>query len=147
MMKKPPSKDKGVSRIGKPALASSLSQSQMGAGTTMKLKQHGHAASSSQPTIKLVNTTQNQTENKMAANFAKLGPVPSSSKGKEKETKETYDDVVRPTRALHAQMQARVDAQLLQARQDVPVVPSESIELPDINSEYVLFFFSFLIQP
>ncbi|KAF8517907.1 inner centromere protein [Hysterangium stoloniferum] len=33
-------------------------------------------------------------------------------------------------------MQARLQAQLLQAKHDEPLVPSESIELPDINSEY-----------
>lgn len=44
------------------------------------------------------------------------------------------DDVAQPSQKIQSLMAARVDAQLKQKAE--PVVPSESIELPDINSEY-----------
>lgn len=58
-----------------------------------------------------------------------------SSKGK---GKALDDDLAeQPALAMQAQMQARVKAQLADLRKsEQPAVPSESIELPDINSEY-----------
>lgn len=122
LSKKPPSKDKGTTRIGKPALASS----HLGASTSTK-KQTGLPVPA-HTTIKLVNTA--QTEARMGTMFSKPGP----SNGK---AKETFDDIRHPTLAIHAQMQARVEEKMLQARQDDPAIASEAIELPDINSEYV----------
>ena len=59
----------------------------------------------------------------------------------DKGLKSRLDDVRQPSQTLYAQMQARVQAQMMQARQEEPLVPSESIELPDINSEYVVLCF------
>lgn len=44
------------------------------------------------------------------------------------------DDVAQPSQKIQSLMAARVDAQLKQKTE--AVIPSESIELPDINSEY-----------
>ncbi|KDR84979.1 hypothetical protein GALMADRAFT_107537 [Galerina marginata CBS 339.88] len=46
------------------------------------------------------------------------------------------DEVSRPSQLLQSQMAARAKAQINAAKQIEPPVPSESIELPDINSEY-----------
>ncbi|KAJ7786297.1 hypothetical protein B0H16DRAFT_26347 [Mycena metata] len=46
------------------------------------------------------------------------------------------DDVSHPTQLLQTQMAARAKAQLQAANLAPPTIPSESIELPDINSEY-----------
>ncbi|KAF8622468.1 hypothetical protein AX15_006987 [Amanita polypyramis BW_CC] len=50
----------------------------------------------------------------------------------------TEEDLRQPSQIVQTQMAARAKAQLQAAKQaqDPPVVPSESIELPDINSEY-----------
>lgn len=45
------------------------------------------------------------------------------------------EDLPQPSQIVQTQMAARAKAQL-QAAKQVPLVPSESIELPDINSEY-----------
>lgn len=135
--KKPPSKDKkdlNSSRIGKPALNSSLSQSQLASGSMLakSFKHPGLPASTSQTTVKLIGS--DQGEPKPATSLPKVG----SSQAKDKTTVHVLDDVRQPSQTLHAQMQARVEAQILQARQEEPLIPSESIELPDINSECVL---------
>jgi len=47
------------------------------------------------------------------------------------------DEVTQPSQLVHAQMAARAKAQIQAAKRATgPVVQSESIELPDINSEY-----------
>lgn len=47
------------------------------------------------------------------------------------------DEVAQPTQLVHAQMAARAEARIHAAKQAIePTVQSESIELPDINSEY-----------
>lgn len=47
------------------------------------------------------------------------------------------DEVAQPSQLVHAQMAARAKAQLQAAKQTAePTIQSESIELPDINSEY-----------
>jgi hypothetical protein len=48
----------------------------------------------------------------------------------------TEDELGQPSQLLHDQMAARAKAQIMAAKQVEPIVPSESIELPDINSEY-----------
>ncbi|KAF8517349.1 hypothetical protein JB92DRAFT_2906603 [Gautieria morchelliformis] len=126
LAKKPLSKDKrdlGSSRIGKLALTAYLSQSQLASSSTTKsFKQLGLPASASQPSVKLVGSSQGEPK---SAALLKVG-VPLNGP----------EDVRQPSQTLHAQMQARVQVQMLQARQEDPIVPSESIELPDINSEY-----------
>jgi hypothetical protein len=46
------------------------------------------------------------------------------------------DDISQPSLVLQSQMAARAKAQMQAANPAPPLVPSESIELPDINSEY-----------
>ncbi|KAF4572929.1 hypothetical protein EYR36_007439 [Pleurotus pulmonarius] len=46
------------------------------------------------------------------------------------------DDGTQPAQLLQSQMAARAKAQLDAARAQEPTVPSEAIDLPDINSEY-----------
>lgn len=60
--------------------------------------------------------------------------TPASVKGKGKAPVE--DDVSQPSQLLHDQMAARAKAKIKAAKKSEPLVPSESIELPDINSEY-----------
>lgn len=48
----------------------------------------------------------------------------------------TEDDLSQPSQLVQIQMAARAKAQLEAAKQGSPVIQSESIELPDINSEY-----------
>ena len=115
-------KELGTSRFGKPTLNTSLSQSQPVSGSSKMFKPPGIPPSASQPTLKLVGS--NQGEPKPVALSKPGGP-------------NGPEDVCQPSQTLQAQMQARVQAQLSQARQEEPLVPSESIELPDINSEYV----------
>ncbi|KAJ7225524.1 hypothetical protein GGX14DRAFT_639397 [Mycena pura] len=47
-----------------------------------------------------------------------------------------HDDISQPSQILQTQMAARAKAQLQAANLAPPPIPSESIELPDINSEY-----------
>lgn len=63
--------------------------------------------------------------------------VPSSLKGKAK-AKTQEDDMgdKLPSTVVQSQMAARAKAQMQAAKLSTPEVPSESIELPDINSEY-----------
>jgi hypothetical protein len=70
---------------------------------------------------------------------SKLGPETLTSfyKGKtEAEQVPFDDDASQPSQLVQSQMAARAKAQLNAARQTEPIIPSESIELPDINSEY-----------
>ncbi|KAF8587277.1 hypothetical protein K439DRAFT_1659112 [Ramaria rubella] len=125
--KKPLSKDKkdlGSSRFGKPALNASLSHSQLSSSLSKAFKQPILPVSAPQPSVKLIGSS--QSEPKLNGALPKAGSTHIKD----------IEDVRQPSQALHAQMQARVQAQILQARQEGPLVPSESIELPDINSEY-----------
>jgi hypothetical protein len=63
--------------------------------------------------------------------------VPSSLKGKAK-AKPQEDDIGNklPSTMVQSQMAARAKAQIQAAKLPTPEVPSESIELPEINSEY-----------
>lgn len=63
--------------------------------------------------------------------------VPSSLKGKAKaKTQEDGMGDQLPSTMVQSQMAARAKAQMQAAKLSPPEVPSESIELPDINSEY-----------
>lgn len=62
--------------------------------------------------------------------------TPGTSKGKEKEQNVYDDDVSQPSQVVQSQMAARAKAQINAAKKVEPAIPSESIELPDINSEY-----------
>lgn len=63
--------------------------------------------------------------------------VPSSLKGKAKaKTQEDGMGDKLPSTMVQSQMAARAKAHMQAAKLSTPEVPSESIELPDINSEY-----------
>ncbi|THV04963.1 hypothetical protein K435DRAFT_714094 [Dendrothele bispora CBS 962.96] len=64
-------------------------------------------------------------------------PAPQKAKGKAPvKGVNLDDDVSQPSHLLQNQMAARARAQLEAAQQSEPPIPSESIELPDVNSEY-----------
>ena len=67
----------------------------------------------------------------------KLGTTAQKGKGK-MTVKAAEEDLPQPSQIVQTQMAARAKAQLRAAEQvnEPPVTPSESIELPDINSEY-----------
>lgn len=68
-----------------------------------------------------------------------MKPTPSSLKGKGKgpaKTTQEDEDNAQPSQVLQSQMAARAKAHLQAAQKIQPTVTSESIELPDINSEY-----------
>ncbi|KAJ8522581.1 hypothetical protein ONZ45_g872 [Pleurotus djamor] len=93
------------------------------------------------PNPALVSSTVHNAHSNPVASSSKV-PEPKATKtnagsNKGKATQLVEDDAAQPSQLLQSQMAARAKAQLDAARaQDVPVVPSEAIELPDINSEY-----------
>ncbi|KAH8120293.1 hypothetical protein DFH11DRAFT_1685640 [Phellopilus nigrolimitatus] len=120
--KKPPSKDKKdapLTKIGK--LFPNNSQSVMNASSAPSKIAKPTASS-------LVHSTAKPVDPR---------PLPAlKGKGKVKEA-ELEDN--QPSKAMQSQMQTRVHAQLEEVRKvemPPPAVPSELIELPDINSEY-----------
>lgn len=129
LMKKPSSKDKGVgvAHIVKPAVAGMpILPAPQFTSTSKQIKQTTLSTFVGQSTIKLVGPSQSDGKASISLpkpTFGQLKP------------KETLDDVRQPSQTLHAQMQARVQAQILQAKNEPPPIPSESIELPEINSE------------
>jgi hypothetical protein len=59
------------------------------------------------------------------------------SKGKANKQPLVEDELTQPSQLVHAQMAARAKAQIRAARKTTEhTIQSESIELPDINSEY-----------
>ncbi|KAI5123631.1 hypothetical protein M0805_003445 [Coniferiporia weirii] len=115
--KKPPSKDKKETKIGKFIPNTSQSLLDASAGPSKDTKQTSLSLAQS-TTVKAVET--------------KTGlPVKGKGKAKEAELEDRQ-----PMQIMHAQMQARVQAHLGKAEMLPPPAPSESIELPDINSEY-----------
>jgi len=70
---------------------------------------------------------------------SKFGPESSTSLNKGKAQAQQVpldDDISQPSQLVQSQMAARAKAQLNASKQIEPIIPSESIELPDINSEY-----------
>ncbi|TCD71547.1 hypothetical protein EIP91_008928 [Steccherinum ochraceum] len=126
--KKPPSRDQ-PSRLGKaatvpvtkigPPLKSAMKQATPAGHTSLAT-----ATSSKDLSVKVVKPTPSSSNLKSAA---------SSLKGKGKA--ENADDVDQPAQVIQSQMANRVKAQI-QAAREPPKVASESIELPEINSEY-----------
>lgn len=143
-IKKPPSKDKGNSTTANAGVGRTLpkptpsSQHPVAPPSLIKsTKQTGpvsNSGPSSQSNMKL-NPGQSQLDLKtpLSAQASKLRASQSKTNLKEA----VYEDIRQPSETLHARMQARVQAQITQIKQQEPVIPSESIELPDINSEYV----------
>lgn len=69
----------------------------------------------------------------------KSNPPSSILKGKTKAAAQSpvlEDDISQPSQIVQTQMAARAKAQIEAAKQTEPIISSESIELPDINSEY-----------
>ncbi|KAH7910944.1 hypothetical protein BJ138DRAFT_1064128 [Hygrophoropsis aurantiaca] len=133
-VKKPPSKDKKdippPSKLAKPSLVPSVTK------TTAVLK----SVKNPPPPALVSSTTYNASQTLVPPPSAKLESkvtkITSSIKGKGK-AKPQEDDMSDklPSQVLQTQMQARAKAQM-QAAKLPDAVPSESIELPDINSEY-----------
>ncbi|EEB86758.1 hypothetical protein MPER_16168, partial [Moniliophthora perniciosa FA553] len=65
-------------------------------------------------------------------------PLPNSTSKARAKTpgKGVDDEYTQPSQLIQNQMTARAKAQIQAAKQTEPVIPSESIELPEINSEY-----------
>lgn len=83
--------------------------------------------------------TQLASSSKPAADGSKLPKATVGSlKGKAKAAPPPIeeDEVSHPSQYLQGQMASRAIAQMKAAKQTEPAIPSEAIELPDINSEY-----------
>jgi hypothetical protein len=137
--KKLPSKEKkdgtAPSKLAKPSLATPATKT---AAAQKAVKANTPALVSSAA----YNATQNGPPGSSAAKLAipeakPFKVVPSSLKGKAKAKPQDEDmgDKL-PSTMIQSQMAARAKAQMQSAKQQTPEVPSESIELPDINSEY-----------
>ncbi|ESK86648.1 tat-binding protein 7 [Moniliophthora roreri MCA 2997] len=76
--------------------------------------------------------------NAIAGPSSSTKPLPNSmSKARAKTPgKGADDEYTQPSQLIQNQMTARAKAQIQAAKQTEPVIPSESIELPEINSEY-----------
>ncbi|KAG9314350.1 hypothetical protein JVU11DRAFT_5142 [Chiua virens] len=95
-------------------------------------------------TVLVSSAAYNSTQNTTAALSAKsiipeakpFKVVPSTLKGKAKAKQEEDMGDQLPSTVIQSQMAARAKAQMQTAKLPIPEVPSESIELPEINSEY-----------
>ncbi|KAF8846369.1 hypothetical protein BDN67DRAFT_940168 [Paxillus ammoniavirescens] len=137
--KKLPSKEKkdvtAPSKLAKPSLATpatktAAAQKAVKANTPVLVSSAAYNASQNGPP--------GSSATKLAIPEAKpFKVVPSSLKGKAKAKPQDEDmgDKL-PSTMIQSQMAARAKAQMQAAKQQTPEVPSESIELPDINSEY-----------
>lgn len=145
-VKKPPSKDKkdNPPRIGKPT-PTAAPGSAVKAGTIPKsvLKQPGgpvHAPSTTQHGQSVPPSSSKATSSAADSKAKTPKPIASSSSLKAigkaaAKVPARDDDEPQPSQLVQSQMANRVKAQL-HATQPQPPVTSESIELPDINSEY-----------
>ncbi|KAG1749998.1 uncharacterized protein EDB91DRAFT_1110824 [Suillus paluster] len=134
-VKKPPSKDKKdtlpPSKLAKSSLATPATKL-ASASKTLKVPAPSALVSSA-----TYNTSQNAAGSsavKSAGTEAKTGKV-GPPKGKAKAVPQENEDNL-PSAMVQNQMAARAMAQIRAAKQQPPEIPSESIELPDINSEY-----------
>jgi Inner centromere protein, ARK binding region len=93
-----------------------------------------HLKSALKPSSSVTNPSQLFDSSSQAA-----PPEPSFSKYKGKTRlaqNPVDDDVSQPATLVQSQMAARVKAQINAAKRVEPAIPSENIELPEINSEY-----------
>ena len=128
--KKPPSKDK--KDLAPPTKSIVTPASKLATSNSTKVTTAALVSSAA------YNATRNPSSAKPFVPEAKpFKVVPSSLKGKAK-AKPQEDDMgdKLPSTMLQSQMAARAKAQMQAAKVSTPEVPSESIELPDINSEY-----------
>lgn len=130
--KKPPSKDKKdtvPTKPGKPPLnTSQISNAPSGPSKPSKL--NGWANSSTTSNFKMADLAVEVKSTPASSIIA----APTKTKGKTKAVDDLSDR--QPAKVMQAQMQARVQAHIKEAKKDSPRVASENIELPDIQSEY-----------
>ena len=131
--KKPPSKDAQAGKSVKPPSATLNAP-----GTATKTGAALKSTLSKQPSVAALTTDTKSTT--VIAATAKSGPPPATSKaGTSKGKGKAHDtNEAQPSQALHGKMgdRPRAQSQAAQTPRQPPLVPSESIELPDINSEY-----------
>lgn len=128
--KKPPSKDKKD--------LAPLTKSVVTPATKLVAQKGAKATATALASSTAYNATQNVPPAKLPIPEAKpFKVVPSSMKGKAK-AKPQEDDMSDklPSSMVQSQMAARARAQMQAAKLPTPEVLSESIELPEINSEY-----------
>ncbi|KAJ7244788.1 hypothetical protein B0H12DRAFT_802889 [Mycena haematopus] len=110
--------------LKQPALTSSISSKLFSKNPVTKPPQSALASSATYNTA----SSSKLTESNLAKSQGK-GKLPAKNMPPE-------DDIAQPSVLLQSQMAARAKAQMQAAIPTPFVVPSESIELPDINSEY-----------
>ncbi|KAG6336667.1 hypothetical protein ID866_2414 [Astraeus odoratus] len=135
-VKKPLSKDKRDPPPSKP-IKSGTSTPTTKTGTGPKFVRSATTALVSSATYNAMQNLHAASTTKSTVPEAKpfrLASVSHKGKAKAKEPDDAGDRL--PSAMVQTQMAARAKAQMDANRQQVPEVPSESIELPDINSEY-----------
>jgi len=136
-VKKPPSKDKDAlppSRLAKPSLATPAAKV---AVTSKTVKISASSALISSATYNASQNVAGSSTVKSATTEAKPGKIgPPKGKAKAVVPLPQENEEKLPSAVVQNQMAARAMAQIRAAKQQSPEVPSESIELPDINSEY-----------
>ncbi|KAH8100704.1 hypothetical protein BXZ70DRAFT_938388 [Cristinia sonorae] len=128
--KKPPPRDQ-PSRLGKPT----ASTMKIGPPLKSAMKQPATVGPSSLTAGPGSSASKEVRVMKTVASTSTLKSTTSSLKGK---GKADYDDVDDPSQVVQTQMANRVKAQIQAAQtpREPPRIASESIELPEINSEY-----------
>ncbi|KAJ7103543.1 hypothetical protein B0H15DRAFT_812636 [Mycena belliarum] len=119
----------------KPELKKSILKPTLAASTSLK---HLSKSALTKPQTALASSATYNAAS--TSKVAEGGPSkPSTFPGKGKLTTKNMvpdDDISQPSQILQTQMAARAKAQLQAANLAPPTIASESIELPDINSEY-----------
>ncbi|KAG1825943.1 uncharacterized protein BJ212DRAFT_1317085 [Suillus subaureus] len=134
-VKKPPSKDKkDTLLLSKLAKSSLVTPAAKVASTSKNIKVPASSALVSSATYNASQNAAGSSAVKSTATEAKSTKV-GPPKGKAKAVPQENEDKL-PSAMVQNQMAARAMAQIRAAKQQPPEVPSESIELPDINSEY-----------
>ncbi|KAG1783946.1 hypothetical protein EV702DRAFT_1056471 [Suillus placidus] len=134
-VKKPPSKDKKDTLLSSKLAKSSLvTPAAKVASASKNIKVPASSALVSSATYNASQNAAGSSAVKSAATEVKSTKV-GPPKGKAKAVPQENEDKL-PSAMVQNQMAARAMAQLRAAKQQPPEVPSESIELPDINSEY-----------
>jgi hypothetical protein len=134
-VKKPPSKDKkDTLLLSKLAKSSLVTPAAKVASASKNIKVPVSSALASSATYNASQNAAGSSAVKSAATEVKSTKV-GPPKGKAKAVPQENEDKL-PSAMVQNQMAARAMAQIRAAKQQPPEVPSESIELPDINSEY-----------
>ncbi|KAG1881666.1 hypothetical protein C8R48DRAFT_624029 [Suillus tomentosus] len=133
-VKKPPSKDKKDTLPSKLAKSSLVTPAAKVGSASKNIKVPASSALVSSATYNASQNVAGSSAVKSAATEVKSTKV-GPPKGKAKVAPQENEDKL-PSAMVQNQMAARAMAQIRAAKQQPPEVPSESIELPDINSEY-----------